>query len=90
MKILCINSRTGMGDQVILHPYVVAISQKFKIPVSLLAKDNSRAKDLFADDSHIDEIITLEKDMDGTKGIFKLTSEIKKRHFDKVFIVQTI
>ena len=44
-----------MGDQVILHPYVVAISKKFKTPVSLLAKDSSRAKDLFADDSHIDD-----------------------------------
>ena len=86
MKILCINSRTGMGDQVILHPYVVAISQKFKTPVSLLAKDNSRAKDLFADDSHIDEIITLEKEMDGIGGILKLTKELKKRNFDKIFI----
>ena len=86
MKILCINSRTGMGDQVILHPYVVAISQKFKTPVSLLAKDSSRAKDLFADDSHIDEIITLEKEMDGIGGILKLTKELKKRNFDKIFI----
>ena len=86
MKILCINSRKGMGDQVILHPYVVAISQKFQNPVSLLAKENSRAKDLFADDNHIDEIITLEKEMDGIGGIFKLTSELKKRNFDKVFI----
>ena len=86
MKILCINSRKGMGDQVILHPYVVAISQKFKTPVSLLAKDNSRAKDLFADDNHIDEIITLEKEMDGIGGILKLTNELKKRNFDKIFI----
>ena len=75
-----------MGDQVILHPYVVAISQKFKTPVSLLAKDSSRAKDLFADDSHIDEIITLEKEMDGIGGILKLTKELKKRNFDKIFI----
>ena len=71
MKILCINSRTGMGDQVILHPYVVAISQKFKIPVSLLAKDNSRAKELLENDPHINEIIALRKEMDGIGGILK-------------------
>ncbi len=75
-----------MGDQVILHPYVVAISQKFKAPVSLLAKENSRAKDLFADDNHIDEIITLQKEMDGIGGILKLTNELKKRNFEKIFI----
>ena len=86
MKILCINVRKGLGDQIIFLPYIHAISKKFKCQVSLLAKSNSRAKELFEDDNHINEIITLEKDMDGTKGIFKLTSEIKKRHFDKVFI----
>ena len=79
MKILCINSRKGMGDQIICLPYIHAISKKFKNSVSLLAKDNSRAKDLFADDNHIDEIITLEKEMDGIGGILKLTKELKKK-----------
>ena len=86
MKILCINSRKGMGDQIICLPYIHAISKKFKHPVSLLAKDNSRAKDLFADDSHIDEIITLEKEMDGIGGILKLKNDLKQRNFDKIFI----
>ena len=49
------------------------ISKKYKKPVSLLAKDNSRAKELLIDDSHINEIITLEKEMDGIFGILKLT-----------------
>ena len=62
------------------------ISKKFKTPVSLLAKDNSKAKDLFADDNHINEIIILEKDMDGVGGMFKLTKDLKKRNFDKIFI----
>ena len=72
MKILCINSRKGVGDQVIFTPYLHAISKMFKTPISLLAKNNSKAKDLFADDNHINEIITLEKEMDGISGIFKL------------------
>ena len=86
MKILCINTRKGIGDQIIFLPYLHAISEKFKTPVSLLAKDNSRAKELFADDNHIDEIISLQKDMDGIGGILKLTKELKRRNFDKVII----
>ena len=59
MKILCINTRKGIGDQVLFISYIHAISKKFKTPVSLLAKDSSKAKDLFAEDNHINEIITL-------------------------------
>ena len=86
MKILCINARKGIGDQVLFTSYIQAISKKFKTPVSLLAKDNSKAKDLFADDNHINEIIILEKEMDGVGGMFKLTKDLKKRNFDKIFI----
>jgi len=86
MKILCINTRKGIGDQVLFTSYIHAISKKFKTPVSLLAKNNSKAKDLFAEDNHINEIITLEKEMDGISGILKLSNDLKKRNFDKIFI----
>ena len=77
MKILCINVRKGVGDQIIFLPFIHAISKKFEVPVSLLAKENSKAKELFSEDELIDEVISLEKDMDGVKGIFKLSKEIK-------------
>ncbi len=86
MKILIIQAKKGMGDMVIYLPYIHAISKKYKKRVSILAKNNSRAKDLLAEDDHIDEIITLEEKMDGLKGIFNLTNELKKRNFDKIFI----
>ena len=86
MKILCINTRKGIGDQVLFVSYIHAISKKFKTPVSLLAKDSSKAKDLFAEDNHINEIITLEKEMDGIGGILKLKNDLKQRNFDKIFI----
>ena len=86
MKILCINVRKGLGDQIIFLPYIHAISKKFKCQVSLLAKSNSRAKELFEDDNHINEIITLEKEMDGIGGILKLKNDLKQRNFDKIFI----
>ena len=86
MQILIIQPKKGMGDMIIYLPYIHAISKNYKKSVSLLVKDNSRAKDLLADDSHIDEIISLKKEMDGLGGIFKLLNELKKRNFDKVFI----
>ena len=53
-------------------PYIHAISKRFDVQVSLLAKSNSKAKHLFSEDKHINEVITLEKEMDGIKGILKL------------------
>ena len=86
MKILIIQPKIGMGDMIIYLPYIHAISKKFKQSVSILAKGNSRAKDLLSEDNHIDEIIILNKEMDGISGIFKLSKELKKRNIDKIFI----
>ena len=86
MQILIIQPKIGMGDMIIYLPYIHAISKKYKESVSLLVKDNSRAKELLAEDNHINEIINLEKNMDGIMGIFELSKELKKRNFDKIFI----
>ena len=86
MKILIIQPKIGMGDMIIYLPYIHAISKNYKKSVSLLVKENSRAEELLAEDSHINEIITLKKEMDGVGGIFRLSKELKKRNFDKVFI----
>ena len=86
MKVLIIQAKMGVGDMIIYLPYIHAISKKYKRSVSVLVKDSSRAKDLLAEDNHINEIITLRKEMDGVRGIFKLTNELKKRNFDKIFI----
>ena len=92
MKVLVIQSKIGMGDMVIYLPYIHAISKKYQTPVSILVKENSRANQLLADDSHIDEIIILDRSKnntgahDGVLGFFKLIKELKKRQFDKIFI----
>ena len=86
MKILCINVRKGVGDQVIFLPYIHAISKKFNSKISLLAKKNSRALELFGDDPNIGEIILLEKNMDGIGGVFKLSNKLREKKYDKVFI----
>ena len=71
MKILIVQQRYGIGDMVIFLPYIQAISKKFNSPVSLLAKETSKAKDILEDDSSIDEIIILDKNKDGLSGFFK-------------------
>ena len=86
MKILIIQQRYGIGDMVIFLPYIHAISKKFSVPISLLCKESSKAIDILGEDEHIDEIIILDKEKDGLGGFFKLSNELKKRKFDKVFI----
>ena len=92
MKVLVIQPKIGMGDMVIYLPYIHAIANKFQTSVSILVKENSRAKDLLIDDDQIKEIITLDRTSvnngshDGIRGFFKLIQELKKRKFDQVFI----
>ena len=87
MKLLLVQVRSGIGDMILAGlPYIYALSKKFNIKLTLLAKESSKASDLFSEDEHIDEIITLDKEKDGVGGIFKLSNELKKRNFDKIFI----
>tara|TARA_B100001093_G_scaffold332711_1_gene317691 strand:- start:25 stop:981 length:957 start_codon:yes stop_codon:yes gene_type:complete len=92
MKVLVIQPKIGMGDMIIYLPYIHAISKKYNTAVSLLVKENSRAKELLSDDKHIDEIIILNRTKsnsgihDGVGGFVKLVNQIKLKKFDKVFI----
>jgi heptosyltransferase II len=92
MKVLVIQPKIGMGDMIIYLPYIHAISKKYQTPVSILVKENSRANQLLTDDKHIDEIIILDRSKnntgihDGLLGFFKISKELKKRNFNKVFI----
>ena len=92
MKVLVIQQRMGIGDMIIFLPYIHAISKKFQSKVSLLVKKNSKADDLFRDDTHIGEIINLDINKNnpgnhnGLRGFFRLIKEIKAKKFDKIFI----
>ena len=92
MIVLVIQPKIGMGDMVIYLPYIHAISKKYRTPVSILVKENTRADQLLAEDKHIGEIILLNRTKnnsgihDGLSGFFKLSEELKLKKFDKVFI----
>ena len=70
----------------IFLPYLKAIAEKNNVKISLLAKKTSRSSDLFIGENFLDEIIYLDSTNDGISGFFKLSTLIKKRKFDKVYI----
>lgn len=80
MKVLVIQPKIGMGDMVIYLPYIHAISKKYRTPVSILVKENTRADQLLSEDKHIREIILLNRTKnnsgihDGLSGFFKLAN----------------
>ena len=92
MKVLVIQNRMGIGDMVIFLPFIEAISKKLNTQVSILVKENSKAKEFLNENKSIKEIINLERDNkkkgnhDGFFGTLKLIKEIKSHDFDKVFI----
>ena len=92
MKVLILINKVGLGDCIIHTNYIHEISKNYEKPVSILAKENTRAIDLFLDDPHIDEVIILDRlndnsgNHDGLSGFFKLAKDIKEKKFDKVFI----
>ncbi len=86
MKVLVIQQRYGIGDMLIFLPYLKAISESNNVKISLLAKRTSRSSDLFFGENLLDEIINLDSTNDGMLGFFKLSKEIRKRKFDKVYI----
>lgn len=92
MKVLILINKVGLGDCIIHINYIHEISKKYGKPVSILIKENTKAKDLFGDDPYINEVITLDRltdssgSHDGLNGFFKLAKDIKEKKFDKVFI----
>ena len=92
MKILVVQNRMGIGDTVIFLPFIEAISRKFNTPVSLLVKKSSKADQYIKHTDYLDKLIFLERNNkkderhNGIMGSIRLTQELKKNKFDKIFI----
>ncbi len=92
MKILVIQNRMGIGDNIIFLPYIKALYKKFNSPISLLVKKNTKADQYLHQTDYIDKILFLDRDQksdsrhNGILGIFNLINDLKKHSFDKIFI----
>ena len=93
MKILVVQNKMGIGDMVIYLPFIAAISKKFNTPVSILAKQSSKAEQFLTDNKNIEKIIILEQGNNlkgarhqGFNGFIKLIKELREHNFDKIFI----
>ena len=83
-KALVIIKSMGIGDLSILISNIHAISKKIAKPVTVLAQENTRAKEILKHDPHIEDIIELdEKEIKGFYGIIK---KIKPKQFDQSYI----
>jgi len=92
MKVLVIQNRMGIGDLFIFLPYIFSISKALNTPVSLLAQQNTRAKDLLKNNPYIKEVITLDRNdkkrlgrHHGVLGTLNLIQDLRKQKFDKSF-----
>ncbi len=49
MKLLLVQVRSGIGDMILAGlPYIHTLSKKFNTKLTLLAKESSKASDLFS------------------------------------------
>ena len=93
MKVLVVQNRMGIGDLIIFLPYIFSISKEYNTPISLLVRENTRAKDLLKHSPYIDEIITLDRDdknkkgkHHGVSGVINLIKDLREKNFTKSFI----
>jgi heptosyltransferase-2 len=93
MKILVVQNKMGIGDMIIYLPFIDAISKKFNTPVSILAKQSSKAEQFLKDHKNIEKIIILEQGNklkgakhQGFSGFINLVKDLRKHNFDKIFI----
>jgi|TARA_B110000444_G_scaffold258286_1_gene298803 heptosyltransferase II len=92
MKILAVQNKMGIGDTIIFLPFIKALSKKFNTPISLLAKESSKADQYLYQTNYIDKILFLKrnKKTENKHGGFleslNLIKDIRKHNFDKIII----
>jgi heptosyltransferase II len=93
MKILVVQNKMGIGDMIIYLPFIDAISKKFNIPVSILAKQSAKAEQFLKGHKNIEKIIILKQGNNlkgakhqGLSGFINLAKELREHNFDKIFI----
>jgi len=81
IKALIIIKSPGIGDLQILLTNIHHISKEIGKPLTVLAQKNTRAKDIFKYDPHVDEVLDL-----GKKDFFNTINKLKTKKFTQCYI----
>ena len=78
MKILILQNRIGIGDMIMFLPFIEAISKKFKTPVTILAKKNTKVEMYFNNKEIVEEIMYLEREDNKKHSGVKVIKNLNK------------
>jgi heptosyltransferase II len=93
-SVLVVQPLPGIGDMVWHLPHIRALARHVGAPVTLLAKPRSHADELFAAEDTVREIIWLDRNPpgrrgihDGPGGLLRLIGTLRQRRFDAAVLL---
>lgn len=87
---LIVQPLPGIGDMVWHLGHIHSIATAEGAPVSVLTKPRSRARELFAADGAVGEVLWLERNPgrhDGVSGFFRLVCMLRRRRYAKAWLL---
>ena len=92
LKIAVVYSHHKLGDLIWQLPYLKSISKNFSLPITLITRPKTQAKDILKDNDYISEVFYCEfrKKLWYFVEIFNLYRFFKKEKFSHIFILDKI
>lgn len=92
LKIAVVYSHHKLGDLIWQLPYLKSISKNFNLPITLITRPKTQAKDILKDNDYISEVFYCEfrKKLWYFFEIFNLYRFFKKEKFSHIFILDKI
>ena len=92
LKIAVVYSHHKLGDLIWQLPYLKSISKNFNLPITLITRPKTQAKDILKDNDYISEVFYCEfrKKLWYFVEIFNLYRFFKKEKFSHIFILDKI
>ncbi len=92
LKIAVVYSHHKLGDLIWQLPYLKSISKNFNLPITLITRPKTQAKDILKDNNYIREVFYCEfrKKLWYFVEIFNLFRFFKKEKFSHLFILDKI
>ena len=90
MKICILYTSPKLGDLFLHLPFIKAISEKYKTKVSICVNQHINIRSILKEQNYIDEVFEsyFRRGIYFFQDILSLSSELKKKNFDKAFILE--